>query len=104
MIYTIDEIKNITTPILKRYGISKAYLFGSYARNQATDDSDIDIIIDKGQLKGLFALSGLMLDLSESLNKKIDLITENSLKCNFDRKSQIELKNNIEQERVLFYG
>ena len=42
-IYTIEEIKNCIFKILKKYGIEKAYLFGSYARNEANKNSDIDI-------------------------------------------------------------
>lgn len=46
-IYTIDEIKAIAVPIAKRYGISALYLFGSYARGEATSSSDLDFRIEK---------------------------------------------------------
>ena len=44
-IYTIKEIKNIIKPILSKYGITEIYLFGSYARGEAKESSDIDIAI-----------------------------------------------------------
>lgn len=47
--YTVDEIKNIVTPIAKEYGIDSLYLFGSYSRGSANDKSDIDLHIDKGK-------------------------------------------------------
>ena len=41
----IDEIKKLTEPIFKEYDVGEAYIFGSYARGDFTEDSDIDIII-----------------------------------------------------------
>ncbi len=52
-IYSIKEIKDIVSPIAKKYGVERVYLFGSYARGEATDKSDLDLRIDKGGLKGL---------------------------------------------------
>ncbi len=104
MIYTIEEIKNKTTPIFKNYGVKKAYIFGSYAKNQATENSDIDIIIVKGELKSLFELSGLQIDLIETLNKNVDIITEESLNSFNSNNSDLNFKNNIDNERVMFYG
>lgn len=50
-IYAIDEISSIIAPILKNYGVSRAYLFGSYARGEALPGSDIDLRIDGGRMK-----------------------------------------------------
>ena len=49
-------------------------LFGSYARGTATSESDIDVRVDKGELRGLVSLSGLQQELSEAFEKKIDLL------------------------------
>ena len=46
MIYAVDEIARIVRPIAQRYGLRAVYLFGSYARGAATEDSDIDLMID----------------------------------------------------------
>ena len=56
--YTIDEIKNIVTPIAEKYQIAHVYLFGSFARGDFDEQSDIDISIEKGNLKGMLALCG----------------------------------------------
>lgn len=45
-IYAMNEIQAIIRPILQDYGVSRAYLFGSYARGEATGQSDIDLRID----------------------------------------------------------
>lgn len=44
MCYTIEEIKDKTIPIAKKHGISRMCLFGSYARGEANDDSDVEIL------------------------------------------------------------
>lgn len=46
MIYTAEEIRRRITPIAVRYRLKAVYLFGSYARGEATDESDIDLLID----------------------------------------------------------
>ena len=46
MVYTIDQIKAIVTPIAEKYHLPAIYLFGSYARGTATDGSDIDLLVD----------------------------------------------------------
>lgn len=58
-------------------------LFGSYARGTATSESDIDDRVDKGELRGLVSLIGLQQELSEAFEKKIDLLTTNSLSKEF---------------------
>lgn len=44
MKYNIEEIKRIILPILQRYGVKRAGLFGSYVRGEAKERSDIDIL------------------------------------------------------------
>ncbi len=72
---TIKKIKEIITPICKKYGVKRAYLFGSYARNEATEKSDVDIRIESGKIRGLFQLSGFRLDLVEALGTEVDLLS-----------------------------
>ena len=52
-IYTLDEIRSIANPIARRYKIAALYLFGSYARGEATAESDLDFRVDRGQLTDL---------------------------------------------------
>ena len=75
---TIPEIKERLTPVLKEYDVKEAFLFGSYARGEATEKSDVDIRVDSGEskkLRSLFSESGFYLKLKEALGCEIDLIT-----------------------------
>ena len=75
MIYTIDQIRRIAAPIAAAYGVKNMRLFGSYARGEATKQSDVDLIIDRGSLRGGFALGGLYADLRDGLRKELDRVT-----------------------------
>ena len=105
MIYTQKQIAELVTPIAKKYRIPVVYLFGSYARGTATEDSDIDLLIDtKGTgIKSLFQLSAVMLDLEDATGKSIDLITTNSLEQKTDRISTLHFRDAIERERMELY-
>ncbi|MFS0924928.1 nucleotidyltransferase family protein, partial [Enterococcus casseliflavus] len=76
MIYTISDIQKLCTPIFLECKIKKAFLFGSYARNEATETSDLDILIDgEGSLlQNIFDVIRLKSKLSSALKKEIDLI------------------------------
>lgn len=75
MCYTVDEIKAKTTPIAKAYGVKKMSLFGSYARGEADDDSDVDLYIDKGHLKSLLQYFSFVDELEKSLECHVDVVT-----------------------------
>ena len=82
-IYSLDEIKAIAAPIAKRYGVAAMYLFGSYARGEATSRSDLDFRIECGKIRSLFELSALYNDLSESFSKDLDLLTSQNMDADF---------------------
>ena len=75
MIYTIDEIKNKTAPIAKEFGVSRMSLFGSYARGEATDDSDVDLYIDRGKLSNLLQYFAFVDELENVLHCHVDVVT-----------------------------
>ena len=95
-VYTIEEIKSIVVPIAKAHSVGRIYLFGSYARGEATPSSDVDLRVDKGNLRGLIALGALYADLEDGLGKKLDVLTTGSLDQNFLR--------SIADEEVLLYA
>ncbi len=70
----IEEIKSKINPILRRYGVSKAAIFGSYARGEMREYSDIDILVEIEQDISLLDFIGLKLEIEEVLGKKIDLV------------------------------
>ena len=72
-------VKQQIIPILKKYHVKKASLFGSYVRGGAKKRSDIDILIEPPKHMSLLDLVGVELELEDLLKKKVDLVTYNSL-------------------------
>lgn len=93
---TIDQIKNTVSKYGKEYGIKNAYLFGSYAKNEATNDSDIDLIIEKGSLDDYDAYCSLKFSIEDELGVDVDLLTTESVRPRF-----YEL---IKNDRILLYA
>lgn len=95
MCYTINEIKEKAIPIAKNHGIKSMSIFGSYARGEARDDSDIDIYIDKGKLESLIQYYVFVDELEKSFGCHVDVVTTNI--------ADKEFLNNIQKEGVLLY-
>lgn len=83
MIYTIDQIRRIAAPIAAVYGVKSMRLFGSYARGEASEQSDVDLIIDRGGIRSGFMLGGLYADLRDGLKKNLDLVTTQGADADF---------------------
>ena len=94
MQFTIDEIRETVAALAKQYGALRVYLFGSYARGDADADSDIDLRIDKGSIRGV-QMGGLAVDLEDAFGVKVDLIPTGSLGQEFLR--------SIAKDEVLLY-
>ena len=105
MIYTVEQLCEIIKPIAQRYGLPAVYLFGSYARGTAKDDSDIDLLVDTAgtQIKSLLSLGALYCDLEEALQKPVDLITISSLEQSARMPSEEDFRNVVMKERVTLY-
>ena len=71
---TVQEIQRIVSRLARAYGAERVYLFGSYARGEATERSDIDLRIDRGEIRGL-RFAGLLGDLEDAFGCKVDLIS-----------------------------
>ena len=95
MPYTIEDLKTIIVPIAQRFGVAGVSLFGSYSKGTANSESDVDLIIDKGNLKSLYALSGFRLALEDELKLPVDIVTSSSE----DR----EFLNSVLKDEVLLY-
>ena len=94
---TLERIKEVVSLLGKKYGIKNAYLFGSYAKGTANDDSDVDLIVDKGAAlhtyKEYFSFCD---ELETELGKPVDVTSESGLLPGF-----FEL---IKNDRILLYG
>lgn len=69
----IEEIKERILPILKRYDVKRAGIFGSVARGEDTEVSDIDILVEIEKRMSLLDFAGLKLELEEALGRQVDL-------------------------------
>ena len=75
----IEDIKKITIKILKKHGVRRIAIFGSYARGDAKKKSDIDLLVEFSEKKSLFDIVGAEIELSDALQRKVDLLTEKSI-------------------------
>ncbi|MCK4642904.1 nucleotidyltransferase family protein [bacterium] len=77
----IKQIKDKILPVLKKYGIVCAGIFGSVARGEADTHSDVDILIQipANSNMSLLDLAGMEMKLEEILKRKVDLLTYNSI-------------------------
>ena len=92
---TINMFREIAIPIAKEYGLAELYLFGSYARGDAKEGSDLDFRIDRPDGMSLFKLGGLQYRLSEAFNCHVDLVTTGQLSDEF--------RNAIQEYEVNLY-
>ena len=65
--------------ICGEYGISYLAIFGSQARNEARDDSDVDFLVEFKNTPGLIEFIKAKQEFEKVLNKKVDMVTKNSL-------------------------
>lgn len=77
---TLEEIKKAILPVLRKYGISKAGIFGSFAKMKQTSGSDIDILVELGPEVSLLDFIGIKLELEDILHSKVDLVEYKAIK------------------------
>jgi predicted nucleotidyltransferase len=81
-IMSFKEVQEKTISVLKAYPVNKAILFGSYAKNNAAINSDIDLYIDTdGKLRGLDFI-GMLENLVNVLGKDVDLVDKTHIEPN----------------------
>lgn len=71
-IYTIEEIKEVLKQILENMPVYNVVLFGSYAKNTANKNSDLDFVIDTKETLMGFKLYSLITKIEETFNKQVD--------------------------------
>ena len=80
--YSATDIQKIITPIAAKYGVNRVYLFGSYARGENTPSSDVDLRIDKGDVRGM-QMAFLLSDLEDALRLPVDVLSTTALDAQF---------------------
>jgi predicted nucleotidyltransferase len=96
MIYTIEQIKNKSKEVFDNQDfVKEAYLFGSYARGEATEKSDIDFMIVLNRAVGM-EFFGLYHFLQKEFQKDVDVLTE--------KEAYDIMPESIERDKVKIYG
>ena len=75
----LEEVKAKLVPVLRRSGVKRAAIFGSFVRGEQEEGSDLDVLVEFEGGKSLLDLVGLKMELEEVLGRKVDLLTYNSL-------------------------
>lgn len=78
MYMRISEIQTKTAPIFRSYGVARASVFGSFARNEERGDSDIDVLVELQKPIGVFRLVGLKQELEECVGRRVDVVVRGS--------------------------
>lgn len=89
---TIAKLKNKIIPVLEQHDVIHAAVFGSFARGEEREDSDLDLLVELREDKTLLDLVALKLELEELLGREIDVVTDNAL--------QSGIKEIVLKERV----
>ena len=95
-VLTLDQIKETCIEVFADYDVEYCYLFGSYAKGKANEQSDVDLLVS-ANVSGMRFFE-LVEELREALNKKVDLLDINQLKDNPD------LIHEILKDGVKLYG
>jgi uncharacterized protein len=80
---TLDELRTskreTILAIACRHGVTSVRVFGSFARNEAREDSDLDLLVEAGPNTSAFFPGGLLIDLEEALQRKVEVVEEQGL-------------------------
>ena len=85
----------MVAPIAQKYGAERVALFGSRAKNTATETSDYDFLISKGNIQSLFQLASFIDELEKVFGKSVDVITDTS--------NNIGFLEQIKKDEVVIY-
>jgi uncharacterized protein len=80
---TVAELQASTgtdiAAIARHHGVIRVRVFGSFARGEASTDSDLDLLVETGPQTSPFFPGGLLVDLEEALGRKVDIVEEEGL-------------------------
>lgn len=95
---SLKEISEKINPVLLKYGVIRASVFGSVARGEDSPDSDVDLLVKVGSLPfGIWGFVGLKQDLEQALGKKVDVVSEGGLNAKLAKNIQRDLTPIYEQ-------
>ena len=96
---TVQQIQKVVSDYFKDKPVKKVYLFGSYARGEADENSDVDLLLDIAEDAPVtyFTLGGYLADMMDRFQRKVDIVTVDSL-----RKDRYFTKFVEEQKKILY--
>ena len=95
-------LRLLVQPVAKKYGLKEVYLFGSYARGEASADSDVDIMIEGGNIESAEDYFSVQRQLENAFGKPVDLIMANALRQDRSRTGK-RLMSHIDRDKVVLY-
>jgi len=101
-VLSLDSIKLLVLPVAKKNNLESIAVFGSYARNEAGPESDVDIMIDGGNYSGLFAFMEIKDQFEQALGKNVDLITKTAIEED-NTAPGLLFKENVYNEKKVIY-
>jgi predicted nucleotidyltransferase len=103
---SIDEIRSFVAPIAESHGLDKVCLFGSYARGDATENSDMDFLVYGFIGKGMFDMIGLREEIEEQANSHVDIVRAEDLRLKLkmaDNALAKDFVRRIKRDMVVIY-
>ncbi len=83
-IFTLEKIIDMVKPIAEKYNVKEIYLFGSYARGEATAESDLDFLVFGGENFKLTMIFALAEEFRAVFNKNVDVFEINEVNLESD--------------------
>ena len=97
-VYTIDDLKILLAPAFDAYAVRRGYVFGSYSRGEADEESDIDIFVEPSEGFKSYEVCGILSRAMKLSGKGVDCYSS----LDFDEDSQTY--QTILKDRVMIYG
>ena len=88
----LSSIRSHRHVLAERFGVTELFLFGSFARDQATDESDVDILVKFDTRATSRSYFGVQFYIEDLLGRRVDLVTDKALR--------FELRPHVEREAV----
>lgn len=95
---SFQKLHQVISEIAKKHGVAKVWLFGSYARNEANESSDIDLLIEKGKLETYIDIFRFQFEIENYFKKSVDIVTTEAIK------NEYFLLKNIKKDGIKLYG
>ena len=96
-----DSLRFLVQPVGKRFSLDRIFLFGSYARNEATEDSDVDLLVEGGNVRTLYEFMELQKAFEKAVGKKVDVVESSVL--NKETRAAKRFRDHIERDKVMLY-